>query len=589
MTWYNTGTVSVTSGSAVVTGSGTAWTTYVDAGQGFMGPDGKLYEIASVVSATQITLSKVYAGSTASGQAYSIAPLQGYIRDLSISASSLLNSFATVRDGVGAGKFPDGSVSVPAVRFDADEDTGIYRPGVNTLGVVTAGSERVRVDASGNVGIGTASPTEKFQVNVSDGQNAVTALGTNGSGVIYLRPDGVNGNSIRYGGGGLGANVFRLLGGGDIERFRIHSNGYVGIGVSDPQNRLDVSGSIGIVDDQQYRWGTGGTRIAGSHASNYIAFINNGGSERMRVASGGNVGIGTTNPSARLEVVGDLKLNNGGADGAGLILTSNGYSDWTNDNNSGRWRVFYGASEKFSVDGPSSVVTVNGSTLYVNAAKLLLQHDASNAYIRSNTGYLYLGGDGSNVICINGGQLRPVGDNTVALGGASYRYSVVYAATGSINTSDERSKQQIESIPDEWLDAWGDVEWSRYKFNDAVALKGDAEARWHLGLVAQRVRDAFANRNLDAFTIGLLCHDEWDEETKPIYEEVTVPAVIDEETGEVIEAERIEQVDTGEVEVTLEAGDRYGLRYEECFAIEAAWQRRRMAQLEARIAALEAA
>ena len=329
-----------------------------------------------------------------------------------------------------------------------------------------------------------------------------------------------------------------------------------------------------------------------------------GGSERIRITSGGNVGFGTANPSAKLEVVGGLKLSNGAADGPELILASAGYSDWYNDNNSGRWRIFYGGSEKFSVNGADGKAVFNGSSLYVRDDKLLLQHDGTDAYIRPSTGYLTLGASGLNRLRLSATDLLPLADNTIALGSGVNRYSVVYSTTGAINTSDERSKQQIGAIPDEWLDAWGDVEWSRYKFNDAVEAKGD-DARWHLGLVAQRVRDAFAARDLDATTIGLLCYDEWEEEREPIYEEGVVDTetvVIGQEPTGVLDAagnpvmrditeERdiIGQIDTGETRVTLEAGDRWGLRYDECFAMEAAWQRREIAAQNARIAALEAA
>ena len=108
------------------------------------------------------------------------------------------------------------------------------------------------------------------------------------------------------------------------------------------------------------------------------------------------------------------------------------------------------------------------------------------------------------------------------------------------------------------------MQWRQYKFNDAVAQKGEA-ARLHNGLIAQRIDDAFRARGLDAAAYGLFCHDEW-----PAQEEVR------DEEGNVVQEAR-------------EAGDMYSLRYEEALAMEAAYQRRRADRLEARIAALEAA
>ena len=58
----------------------------------------------------------------------------------------------------------DGSASAPAIT-GADTDTGMWNPAANTLAWSTGGSERMRVDSSGNVGIGTSSPSTKFEVS----------------------------------------------------------------------------------------------------------------------------------------------------------------------------------------------------------------------------------------------------------------------------------------------------------------------------------------------------------------------------------------------------------------------------------------
>lgn len=73
---YTTGTVSVTDGSATVTGSGTSWSTVTNAevGEYIKLPDGKWYKIASIASNTSLTIELTYYGDTASGQTYIISP-----------------------------------------------------------------------------------------------------------------------------------------------------------------------------------------------------------------------------------------------------------------------------------------------------------------------------------------------------------------------------------------------------------------------------------------------------------------------------------------------------------------------------------
>ena len=196
----------------------------------------------------------------------------------------------------------------------------------------------------------------------------------------------------------------------------------------------------------------------------------------------------------------------------------------------------------------------------------------------------------------------------MALGGSARLWSQVYAATGTINTSDERQKQDVGGIPDDVLDAWGEVGWCQFRFRDAVDQKG-GEARLHSGVIAQRVIEAFARHGLDASDYGLLCYDTW--EATPdivttervltkhaVYEQVLVrEAEYDDdgnmvrapvyENGDLISPEEYEEVTT--TTPGIAAGDRYGIRYEEALAMEAAYQRRRADRMEARLAVLEAA
>lgn len=103
MAWYKAGTCSVTKGSTTVTGTGTAWVDNVRIGSdGFVGPDGLLYEIAKVVSATEITLAAAYKGTTTTAGAYAIAPIQGYTKELADKAAALIDQFSDAAEETAA-------------------------------------------------------------------------------------------------------------------------------------------------------------------------------------------------------------------------------------------------------------------------------------------------------------------------------------------------------------------------------------------------------------------------------------------------------------------------------------------------------
>lgn len=125
--------------------------------------------------------------------------------------------------------------------------------------------------------------------------------------------------------------------------------------------------------------------------------------------------------------------------------------------------------------------------------------------------YVERGLSGGNAyLALGGADFIPQADNTKSLGIASYRWSVVYAATGTINTSDANQKQQVREL--------SEVEKAvairlksairAYKFNDAVAIKGD-NARIHFGVIAQDVKAAFEAEGLGAEQYAMFCSDTW--------------------------------------------------------------------------------
>jgi len=141
----------------------------------------------------------------------------------------------------------DGTAALPAFAFDSDKDIGMYRVGANQLGFATAGTSRVVVDASGNVGIGTTSPSAPLAFGKA-------VYGDPSSEDFYrikFKDNGGINNDVGIGmpdANSLGFNTVSngkviFYNGTDGETMRIDSSGNVGIGVSSPSAKLDVNGS----------------------------------------------------------------------------------------------------------------------------------------------------------------------------------------------------------------------------------------------------------------------------------------------------------------------------------------------------------
>ncbi|MBP5948554.1 MULTISPECIES: tail fiber domain-containing protein [unclassified Pseudomonas] len=93
MSWYKTGTVSVTQNTNAVIGTGTAFIANSRVGDGFRGPDGRWYEVTNIASNTALSISPNYEGPTVAGGFYSIMPVQGYPKDLSDQVRNWVNTY----------------------------------------------------------------------------------------------------------------------------------------------------------------------------------------------------------------------------------------------------------------------------------------------------------------------------------------------------------------------------------------------------------------------------------------------------------------------------------------------------------------
>lgn len=190
----------------------------------------------------------------------------------------------------------------------------------------------------------------------------------------------------------------------------------------------------------------------------------------------------------------------------------------------------------------------------------------------------------------SGTCFRPNGDNNQACGRTAFRWSTFYAGTGAINTSDGREKSAPLPITNAMMDAIDSVDIVLYQWLSSIAKKGADNARWHFGAIAQAVRDAFAAHGLDGRDYGLLCYDEWEDEFEEhAAEHEEIPAVTQEVDGEIIEITPANQrlVKEAHTVQTVVAGNRWGLRPDQCMWLLAAAARRRAERAEDRIRVIE--
>jgi hypothetical protein len=252
----------------------------------------------------------------------------------------------------GQASFADGTAAAPSITHTGDLNSGLFFPAADTVAVATAGVERMRVDSAGNVGIGGTPAT---QLDLAANNTAGTALnvlrftdtdlsatGPQELGKIefYSADNSAPGAGVKASitgiaevgnpGGGIAFST-DLLTGTPIERMRVDRNGNVGIGgtpaawnsaykslnIANAYSGIASNGSNRIQMGQNYYIDSTGATLygitslaalyyqsSGIHqwytapsgtAGTAIAFT-----QVMTLTNGGNLGIGTTSPLAKV-------------------------------------------------------------------------------------------------------------------------------------------------------------------------------------------------------------------------------------------------------------------------------------------------
>ncbi|MBI5030243.1 MAG: tail fiber domain-containing protein [Chloroflexi bacterium] len=357
--------------------------------------------------------------------------------------------------------------------------------------------------STGNVGIGTTSPAKALSVvggiSLNDNTRALWKLsamvgqsggrGADGNSAFFYNTD----NSSFWRGvlvgdtanGGFVEAGSQDFGGGWVNRNLLlqHEGGNVGIGTTNPANKLSVNGGA---DFSNGTVGIGTTTpfTASVFDPSPLQVVAN--SPKATVATKRALAIttnDTTNPFAL-----DIRLN-----GAATLANRSAYIQTTDFNLNDGGNILLqpsignvGIGITNPVDARLVIQTPTGTNAFSitdGNLKLFSRLNASNAEFGTLTNHDLIfttGGFTSMQIDAAAGNMFPTGDGISSLGKSTNRWTAVFAQNGTIQTSDARLKKSVVNL--------------NYGLNQVMQLrpvtfqwKDSSDARTHLGLIAQEV------------------------------------------------------------------------------------------------------
>jgi hypothetical protein len=243
--------------------------------------------------------------------------LTGAVMNGTLGATTPSTVAATTISASSTATFAAGAVGTPSITTTGDTNTGIFFPAADTIAFSEGGAEAMRIDSSGNVGIGTSSPSTYgklavYGVNAGGDVSAnIINFATSASTTTSLILSDTSGDLVKLVGDNAGSTSslravnrntqlsFWTGATGGAERMRIDSSGNVGIGRT-PDQRLQIAQPTNVEFDMF----VGSTRTLSLYADatqtqigtpNAIPMIfKTSDAERMRIDSSGNLLVGTT-------------------------------------------------------------------------------------------------------------------------------------------------------------------------------------------------------------------------------------------------------------------------------------------------------
>jgi hypothetical protein len=342
--------------------------------------------------------------------------------------------------------------------------------------------------------------------NTAVGASALAA-NTSGNGSVSVGTNALAAQTSAAGNTGVGYYAGQSITTGGSNSFFGYLSGFntstgtsnVGLGVSALQSNTTASNNTAVGYQALYTNATG-TQVAafGYQAGylstgNYGAYLGNQAGYSTTGAANTFVGSGAgyyVSSGAKNTIIGGYTGNQGGLD----IRTASNYIVLSDGD--GNVRGYFNNSGYFFA--PAVFLTV--STALSGA---IFGSDDVGLFTVSASGQ-------KRIIPRKPNDPSAASDNLIDLGDSGSRFRVIYAGTGTINTSDANEKQQIRdlNVAEKSVAIRIKSLIKAYKFNDAVALKGD-NARIHIGVLAQEVASAFEAEGLDAYKYAMFCSDTW--------------------------------------------------------------------------------